>query len=159
MTDDDASIGRNDEACEKLSRLMDFLSRQTLFPGDIPSWAANCIRAYLDGAEKSLDHAFGIRSSKRGPKPMTEGRHDDWVVAAWKRVLNETPDGKDWPDTKALAEIGRYFGLGGRGNEDTEDHAIASELKRILIRYHRIIIEQLSSEQANELRDELGGPG
>ena len=87
---------------------------------------------------------------------MESGEHDDWVVAAWQNVLGETPDGKMWPNTKVLAKIGRYYGLGGKNNESTEDYAIASELKRILIRYGPIIVEKLSEEiniRMNEIEE------
>ncbi len=51
-----------------------------------------------------------------------------------------------WPDTKTLAKIGRYFELGEKDNENTEDHIIASELKRTIIQYGPIIVKQLSEE-------------
>ena len=135
-----------DEINSRLTRLADFLHKQSAFTGDNESWAADCIKSYLDGTEKTLDYAFGLRSSKRGPKPMVYGAHDDWVVAAWSDVISETPEDEDWPNTGVLADIGRYYGLGGKNNPDAEDHGIASELKRILNRYRRIIVKQLSDE-------------
>ena len=135
-----------DEIRKRLSSLVNFLNMQSLFAGDNPSWAADCIQSFLDGDEKTLDHAFGLHSSKRGLKPMESGEHDDWVVAAWQQVLSVTPEGKMWPDTKTLAKIGRYFELGEKDNENTEDHIIASELKRTIIQYGPIIVKQLSEE-------------
>jgi len=135
-----------DEIRKRLSSLVNFLNMQSLSAGDDPSWAANCIQLFLDGDEKTLDHAFGLHSSKRGLKPMESGEHDDWVVAAWQQVLSATPEGKMWPDTKTLAKIGRYFELGEKDNENTEDHIIASELKRTIIQYGPIIVKQLSEE-------------
>ena len=135
-----------DEIREQLSSLVNFLNMQSLFAGDDPSWAANCIKSFLDGREKTLDHAFGLRTSKRGPKQMNSGEHDDWVVSAWEEVISVTPKDKKWPDTKTLAKIGRYYGLGGRDSAIADDGGIASELKRILIRYGPIIVKQLSEE-------------
>lgn len=140
MTDDDEGTR------DKIARLRDFLQKQSAFSGDNLSWAADCLTRFLTDEAKTLDHAFGLRSGKRGPKPMQSGEHDDWVVSAFFEVTKNTPPGEEWPNTKTLAGIGRYYGLGGRDNEDTEDHAIASEIKKILIRYKPIIIRQLNEE-------------
>lgn len=145
-----------DEVRERLNRLMDFLVTQSAFTGDNLSWAAICIKSYLDGSKKTLDHAFGLRDSKRGPKQMMEGTHDDWVVSAWCEVIGKAPLGKDFPNTATLAKIGRYYGLGGQDSANTEDHAIASELKRILKRYQPIIVKQLSDRISAGL-DEADG--
>ena len=72
---------------------------------------------------------------------MQEGVSDDWVTAAFLRVVACTPKGKEWPDTETLAKIGRDFKRGG-----DDDHGIASELKRILTRYRSIIVKQVSDE-------------
>lgn len=143
-----------DSIAEQLREVRDFLKENSFFPDDALLWSANCLTAFLDGKAKSLDHAFGIRTSKRGPKPMDEGKHDDWVVAAWWKVKEATPMGSEWPNTKALAGIGRYFGLGGSDSKNAEDHAVASELKRILIRYRGFITKSVSAEIGARLRTE-----
>lgn len=71
-----------DEIRKRLSSLVNFLNMQSLFAGDGPAWAANCIQSFLDGDKKTIDHVFGLHSSKRGLKSMESGEHDDWVVAA-----------------------------------------------------------------------------
>lgn len=134
------------EIRERLSRLTGFLLKQSAFNGDTLSWAAGCLQSFLDGGAKTLDHAFGLRSSRTGRKPMQSGAHNDWVVAAMLKVVAATPLGSEWPDTKTMAKIGREFGLGGKDNANADDHGIASELKRILIRYQPIIVKQLSDE-------------
>lgn len=145
--------GQEDETRERLAMLSEFLRNQSAFAGDSLSWAADCIQSFLDGNEQTLDHAFGLKSSKRGPKPMESGAHDDWVVAAWCEVRSATPIGRDKPDTKTLAGIGRKYGLGGRSPEDADDHGIASELQRILDRYQPIITKQLSDELTARLNE------
>lgn len=83
-----------DEVREKLVSLGNFLNMQSVLAEsvlrgqDTLTWAADCIQSYLDGKEKTLDHAFGLRSSKRGPKPMESGEHDDWVVNAMQEHYN-----------------------------------------------------------------------
>ena len=144
-----------DEVREKLVSLVRSLKKNSTFEGDTSSWAADCIQTYLARSEKTLDHAFGLRSSKRGPKPMESGEHDDWVLAALLSVNEVTPEGEEWPDTKVLAKIGRFYGLGGEDNENTEDYAIASELKRILARYKSIAINQLINKiEITDISDE-----
>jgi hypothetical protein len=56
-----------EEIQENLASVGTFLSMQsTLLPGeDTLSWAAECIRSYVEGKEKSLDLAFGLRSTER----------------------------------------------------------------------------------------------
>lgn len=135
-----------DEVREKLVSLVRSLKKNSTFEGDTSFWAADCIQSYLDGSEKTLDHAFGIRSSKRGPKAMESGKHDEWVAAALLSVQSKTPEGKKWPNTKDLADIGRFHGLGVGRKEDSGDHAIASELKGILDRYEKIALEQISKK-------------
>jgi hypothetical protein len=111
-----------DEIREKLANVVDFLNMQSIIPGeDTLSWAADCIKSYLEGKEKSLDHAFGLRSSNKGQKQMKPSKHDNWVADALKLVLTKTPEGKPWPDIKELAKIGRFCGLGGGNQEDAED--------------------------------------
>lgn len=66
-----------DEVQKKLGSVASFLHMHSVLPGDTLTWAADCIQSYLDGKKETLDHAFGIRSSKRGPKPMESGEHDE----------------------------------------------------------------------------------
>ena len=62
-------------------------------------------------------------------------------------VISKTPADKEWPVTKDLADIGRFCGLGGGGeNNDTDDESIATELKRILALYDSIAIEKLGKK-------------
>ncbi len=138
-----------EEIQENLASVGTFLSMQSaLLPGeDTLSWAAGCIRSYVEGKEKSLDLAFGLRSTEREkPKPaVPSGKHDDWIATALRLVISKTPAGKEWPVTKDLADIGRFCGLGEKNN-DTDDESIASELKRILALYDSIAIEQLAKK-------------
>lgn len=145
---------KNKDIKVRLKRVMDFLSKQSTFDGDSLSWAAHSIKLYLDGSEKTLDHAFGLRSSKTGKKPMESGTHDDWVAAAWCEVVTKTPIGKEYPSTKTMAKIGRYYGLGGKDASMSEDSGIASELKRILTRYRQIIVDQISTELSDRWNEE-----
>lgn len=135
---------------ENLASVGTFLSMQsTLLPGeDTLSWAAECIRSYVEGKEKSLDLAFGLRSTEREkPEPaVPSGKHDDWIATALRLVISKTPAGKEWPVTKDLADIGRFCGLGEKNKNDTDDDSIASELKRILALYDSIAIEQLGEK-------------
>ena len=142
------------EIRERLCRLKDFLFKQSAFDGDNLSWAADCIQRFLDDKENTLDHAFGLRSSKKGRKPMQSGEHDDWVPAAWEQIFLATPNDKEWPDTRTIAEIGREYGLGGIDPASADDHGIASELKRILIRYKPIIVKQFSDELTAKWNEE-----
>lgn len=89
---------------------------------------------------------------------MESGEHDDWVVSALLSVNEATPEGKKWPDTKTLAKIGRYYGLGGKDFKNAADHGIASELKRILTRYNSIAINQLSNKiEITDILEETNG--
>ena len=139
-----------EEIQENLASVGTFLSMQSaLLPGeDTLSWAAECIRSFVEGKEKSLDLAFGLRSTEREkPEPaVPSGKHDDWIATALRLVISKTPAGKEWPVTKDLADIGRFCGLGENNNNNTEDESIASELKRILALYDSIAIEQLSKK-------------
>jgi len=139
-----------EEIQENLASVGTFLSMQsTLLPGeDTLSWAAECIRSYVEGKEKSLDLAFGLRSTEREkPEPAApSGKHDDWIATALRLVISKTPAGKEWPVTKDLADIGRFCGLGEKNQTDTDDDFIASELKRILALYDSIAIEQLGEK-------------
>jgi hypothetical protein len=139
-----------EEIQENLASVETFLSMQSaLLPGeDTLSWAAGCIRSYVEGKEKSLDLAFGLRSIEREkPEPaVPSGKHDDWIATALRLVISKTPAGKEWPVTKDLADIGRFCGLGEKNNTDTDDESIASELKRILALYDSIAIEQLGKK-------------
>ena len=142
-----------DKIRDQLTDVMKFLSKQSAFDGDSLSWAADSIKLYLNGSEKTLDHAFGLRSSKTGKKTIESGTHDDWIAAAWYEVVTKTPIGKEYPSTKTMAEIGRYFGLGGKDASIAEDSGIASELKRILKRYRPIIADQISTELSDRLNE------
>ena len=137
------------EIQENLASVGTFLSMQSaLLPGeDTLSWAAGCIRSYVEGKEKSLDLAFGLRSTEREkPEPaVPSGKHDDWIATALRLVISKTPAEKEWPVTKDLADIGRFCGLGEK-NKDADDESIASELKRILALYDSIAIEQLAKK-------------
>lgn len=136
-----------DEIREKLANVGDFLNMQSVIPGeDTLSWAANCIKSYLEGKETSLDHAFGLHSSKGGAKPNKSSKHDDWVADALKLVLTKTPVGQKWPSTTDLAKIGRFCRPEWKDKENTEDHVIASELKHILSQYKSTAINQLSNK-------------
>ena len=139
-----------EEIQENLASVGTFLSMQsTLLPGeDTLSWAAECIRSYVEGKEKSLDLAFGLRSTEREkPEPaVPSGKHDDWIATALRLIISKTPAGKEWPVTKDLADIGRFCGLGEKNQTDTDDDFIASELKRILALYDSIAIEQLGEK-------------
>jgi hypothetical protein len=92
------------EIRERLTRLMGFLAKQSLFNGDNNDWAANCIKTYLDDqtGKMTLNHAFGL-VRPRGRPTMTAGEHDEWVVAAWEQVIEKTPLDKDCPDTTPQA--------------------------------------------------------
>ena len=149
------------EIQENLASVGTFLSMQsTLLPGeDSLSWAAECIRSYIEGKEKSLDQAFGLCSTEIENPESTKpsGKHDNWIATALRLVISKTPEGKEWPDTKDLADIGRFCGL-GENIKDTSDEYIASELKRILALYDSMAIEQLSkkikiTEVLNEVKD------
>ena len=136
-----------DEIREKLANVGDFLNMQSVIPGeDTLSWAADCIKSYLEGKEKSLDHAFGLHSNKGGTKSNKSSKYDDWVADALKLVLTKTPVGQKWPSTKELAKIGRFCRPEWKNKEDTEDHVIASELKHILSQYKSTAINQLSNK-------------
>lgn len=105
-----------EEIQENLASVGTFLNMQSaLLPGeDTLSWAAECIRSYVEGKEKSLGLAFGLRSAeKEMPEPaIPSGNHDDWIATALRMVISKTPAGKEWPVTKELADIGRFSGLG-----------------------------------------------
>jgi len=138
-----------EEIQENLASVGTFLSMQSsLLPGeDTLSWAADCIQSYVEGKEKSLDLAFGLRSAekvKSEPAGAPLGEHDDWIATALRLVISKTPADKEWPVTKDLADIGRFCGL-GEANNDTDDD-IATELKRILALYDSIAIEQLGKK-------------
>ena len=138
------------EIQEDLASVGTFLSMQSsLLPGeDTLSWAADCIQSYVEGKEKSLDLAFGLRGTeevKPGPAGTPSGEHDDWIATALRLVISKTPADKEWPVTKDLADIGRFCGL-GEENNDTDDESIATELKRILALYDSIAIEQLGKK-------------
>ena len=138
------------EIQEDLASVGTFLSMQSsLLPGDDTlSWAADCIQSYVEGKEKSLDLAFGLRGTeevKPGPAGTPSGEHDDWIATALRLVISKTPADKEWPVTKDLADIGRFCGL-GEENNDTDDEFIATELKRILALYDSIAIEQLGKK-------------
>ena len=139
-----------EEIQENLASVGTFLSMQSsLLPGeDTLSWAADCIQSYVEGKEKSLDLAFGLRGTeevKPGPAGTPSGEHDDWIATALRLVISKTPADKEWPVTKDLADIGRFCGL-GEENNDTDDEFIATELKRILALYDSIAIEQLGKK-------------
>jgi hypothetical protein len=139
-----------EEIQEGLASVGTFLSMQSsLLPGENTlSWAADCIQSYVEGKEKSLDLAFGLRDAekvKSGPAGVPSGEHDDWIATALRLVISKTPADKEWPVTKDLADIGRFCGLGGKENNDTDDD-IATELKRILALYDSIAIEQLGKK-------------
>ena len=138
------------EIQEDLASVGTFLSMQSsLLPGDDTlSWAADCIQSYVEGKEKSLDLAFGLRGTeevKPGPAGTPSGEHDDWIATALRLVISKTPADKEWPVTKDLADIGRFCGL-GEENNNTDDESIATELKRILALYDSIAIEQLGKK-------------
>ena len=140
-----------EEIQEDLASVGTFLNMQSsLLPGDDTlSWAADCIQSYVEGKEKSLDLAFGLRGTeevKPGPAGAPSGEHDDWIATALRLVISKTPADKEWPVTKDLADIGRFCGLGGEENNDTDDEFIATELKRILALYDSIAIEQLGKK-------------
>ena len=139
-----------EEIQEDLASVGTFLSMQsTLLPGeDTLSWAAGCIRSYVEGKEKSLDLAFGLRSTegKKSEPAVPSGKHDDWIATALRLVISKTPAGKEWPATKDLADIGRFCGLEEKNGTDTDDESMASELKRILALYDSIAIEQLGKK-------------
>ena len=150
-----------DEIQENLASVGTFLSMQsTLLPReDSLYWAAECIRSYVEGKEKSLDLAFGLRSNEiENPEPtLPSGKYDSWIATALRLVISKTPEGKEWPVTKDLADIGRFCGL-EESIKDTDDESIASELKRILAQYDSMAIEQLSkkikiTEVLNEAED------
>ena len=138
-----------EEIQESLTSVGTFLSMQSsLLPGDDAlSWAADCIQSYVEGKEKSLDLAFGLRSTEEvKPGAATpSGEHDDWIATALRLVISKTPADEEWPITKDLADIGRFCGLGEKNN-DTDDESIATELKRILALYDSIAIEQLGKK-------------
>ena len=151
-----------EEIQENLASVGTFLSMQSaLLPReDTLSWAAGCIRSYVEGKEKSLDLAFGLRSTerKKSEPAVPSGKHDDWIATALRLVISKTPAGKEWPVTKDLADIARFCGLGEKNSKDTDDESIASELKRILALYDSIAIEQLGkkikiTEILNEVKD------
>ena len=137
------------EIQEDLASVGTFLSMQSsLLPGDDTlSWAADCIQSYVEGKEKSLDLAFGLRGAEEvKPEPTgASGEHDDWIATALRLVISKTPADKEWPVTKDLADIGRFCGL-GEENNNTDDESIATELKRILALYDSIAIEQLGKK-------------
>lgn len=139
---------RKNEIQKKLASVEAFLTMQSaLLPReDTLSWAGDCIRSYLEGREKSLDEAFGLQEKKEEASHpvMPSGKQDDWVATALRLIISKTPEGKEWPSTKDLADIGRFCGLGGKNDKNTDDAAIASELKHILAQYDSIAIEQLS---------------
>ena len=141
-----------EEIQENLASVGTFLNMQSaLLPGeDALSWAAECIRSYVEGKEKSLDLAFGLSNTEREkPEPAipSDNKHDDWIATALRLVISKTPAGKEWPVTKDLADIGRFCGLGENNKNDTDDdESIASELKRILALYDSIAIERLSKK-------------
>ena len=140
-----------EEIQENLASVGSFLSMQSsLLPGeDALSWAADCIQSYVEGKEKSLALAFGLRSTEEvKPGAATpSGEHDDWIATALRLVISKTPADKEWPVTKDLADIGRFCGLGGgEKNNDTDDESIATELKRILALYDSIAIEKLGKK-------------
>ena len=140
-----------EEIQENLASVGAFLSMQSsLLPGDDAlSWAADCIQSYVEGKEKNLDLAFGLRGAeevKPVPASTPSGEHDDWIATALRLVISKTPADKEWPVTKDLADIGRFCGLGGEENIDTDDESIATELKRILALYDSIAIEQLGKK-------------
>ena len=148
------------EIQENLASVGTFLSMQSaLLPGeDTLSWAAECIRTYIESNEKSLDQAFGLCSTEsEEPEPtVSSGKDDDWIATAFRLVISKTPEGKEWPVTKDLADIGRFCGLRGKNNKDTDDAAIASELKRILTLYDSIAIEQLNKKiKITEILDKV----
>ena len=139
-----------EEIQENLASVGTFLSMQSsLLPGeDTLSWAADCIQSYVEGKEKSLDLAFGLRGAEKvkpGPAGVLPGEHDDWIATALRLVISKTPADKEWPIAKDLADIGRFCGL-GEENNDTDDESIATELKRILALYDSIAIEQLGKK-------------
>ena len=139
-----------EEIQEGLASVGTFLSMQSsLLPGeDTLSWAADCIQSYVEGKEKSLDLAFGLRGAEKvkpGPAGVLPGEHDDWIATALRLVISKTPADKEWPVTKDLADIGRFCGLGEKNN-DTDDESIATELRRILALYDSIAIEQLGKK-------------
>jgi hypothetical protein len=139
-----------EEIQENLASVGTFLSMQSsLLPGeDALSWAANCIQSYVEGKEKSLDLAFGLRGAEKvkpEPAAVPSGEHDDWIATALRLVISKTPADEEWPVTKDLADIGRFCGL-GEENNDTDDESIATELKRILALYDSIAIEQLGKK-------------
>lgn len=136
-----------DEIIEKLANVGDFLNMQSVIPGeDTLSWAADCIKSYLEGKEESLDHAFGLSSNKGETKPNKSSNHDDWIADALKLVLTKTPIGQKWPSTKELAKIGRFCRPEWKDKENTEDSVIASELKHILSQYKSTAVNQLSNK-------------
>ena len=139
-----------EEIQENLASVGTFLNMQSsLLPGDDAlSWAADCIQSYVEGKEKNLDLAFGLRGAeevKPVPASTPLGEHDDWIATALRLVISKTPADKEWPVTKDLADIGRFCGL-GEENNDTDDESIATELKRILALYDSIAIEQLGKK-------------
>ena len=140
-----------EEIQKNLASVGTFLSMQSaLFPGeDTLSWAAECMRSFVEGKEKSLDHAFGLLDNKKekpGPVVPSSNKHDDWIATALRLVISKTPTGKEWPVTKDLADIARFCGLGEKNENDADDESLASELKCILALYDSIAIEQLSKK-------------
>lgn len=120
-------------------------------------WAAECIGAFIDGREPSLDHAFGLRTSKRGAKPgqLDDGVHSDWAPEAWMDVLRATPVGQEWPSTKQLADIAKQYPLRKciAETDAAEDSALAADLKKILSRYK----PQILAHWSRVLLDRLDG--
>jgi len=139
------------EIQKNLASVGTFLSMQSaLLPGeDSLSWAAECIQSYVEGKEKSLDLAFGLLGNERERSETavpSSNKHDDWIATALRLVILKTPEGKEWPAMKDLADIGRFCGLGEKNKNDRDDESIASELKNILALYDSIAIEQLSKK-------------
>ena len=151
-----------DEIQKNLASVGAFLSMQsTLLPGeDSLSWAADCIHSYIEGKEQSLDQAFGLcRTKIEDPELATarSDKYDSWIATALRLIISKTPEGKEWPITKDLAEIGRFCGL-DENLKDSDDESIALELKRVLALYDSVAIEQLSkkikiTEILNEAED------
>ena len=140
-----------EEIKKNLASVGTFLNMQSaLLPGeDALSWAAECIQLYIEGKEESLDLAFGLLGNKwekRESAVPSSNKHEDWIATALRLVILKTPEGKEWPVTKDLADIGRFCGLGEKNKNNSDDESIASELKNILALYDSIAIEQLSKK-------------
>jgi hypothetical protein len=135
----------------RLADLETILRSQSAFDGDTPSWAADAIAAFLSGAP-SLDHAFGLRSGKRGPKPLSRGagKHSEWVPKVWMEAYELQRLRPDLDEQTILAAFGRENQVGGEGASDS---AIAGEMRKKFDSYRLEIVEHWSQRLTALLPD------